>query len=205
MAYNLKRNNYAIRIIMWSLAVFAAFLLVLLLVQYLKIMDMRKYIPGKLDSNLPSPDWQSMELLDKDRLDRLFEANDQRQEELDILSKNLDEQQVSLEELQKLVEKERKSIEEEKKKLTEQQKLYDKKRETMIQTSRELTQMDENVAIEILQKRDNEDIIWIMAITDEIAAEEGSFSLVPTWLELMDPSRAAEIQRERDLIPDTLE
>lgn len=197
-----RKKNYFIRIVMWLLAVFAAFLLVVLLIQQLKIMDMRKYIPGRLDFTLPPPNWESMDLLDQDRLNRLMDANDQRSEELDVRSANLDETAAKLEEHRNQVEKERKAIEEEKKRLQEEQKLYDKKKETITQTAKELTQMDENAAVKILEKRDNQDIIWIMRVTDEIAAEEGVFSLVSTWLELMEPSRAAEIQRERDLIPE---
>lgn len=200
-----KPSSTFVRIIMWLLLVVAAFLGVVLLVQQLRIMDMRKYIPNRLDVVLPPPNWESMEILDQDRLTRMMDANDQRAEELDVLSLQLANDQMRLEEQRKQIEKEQVSVEEEKKRLNEGEKLYDKKKETVVQTARELMQMDENIAVQILEKRDNQDIIWIMSVTDQLAQEDGMLSVVPVWLELMDPTRAAEIQRERDLIPDQLE
>lgn len=200
-----KRSSTFVRIIMWTLLVIAAFLAVVLLVQQLRIMDMRKYIPSRLDVVLPPPNWESMEILDQDRLTRMMDANDQRAEELDVLSAQLANDSMRLEEQRQQVEKERNSVEEEKKRLNEGEKLYDKKKETIVQTARELMQMDENIAVQILEKRDNQDIIWIMRVTDELSEEDGMLSVVPVWLELMDPSRAAEIQRERDLIPERQE
>lgn len=200
-----KRSSTFVRIIMWTLLVIAAFLAVVLLVQQLRIMDMRKYIPNRLDVVLPPPNWESMEILDQDRLTRMMDANDQRAEELDVLSAQLANDSMRLEEQRQQVEKERNSVEEEKKRLNEGEKLYDKKKETIVQTAHELMQMDENIAVQILEKRDNQDIIWIMRVTDELSEEDGMLSVVPVWLELMDPSRAAEIQRERDLIPERQE
>ncbi len=197
-----RRPMFFLRFMVLITAILVVSLGLVILVQQLKIVDLRKFIPAGIDGVLPPPNWQSMDLLDQDRLDRMMDAIDQRAEKLDVFSKTLDETELKLEEHRKIIEKNEKSLEEEKKRLREEQKLYDKKEETITQTSRELSQMDENVAVNILQERDNQDIIWIMKVTDELAAETGMNSLVPIWLELMDPVRAAEIQRERDLIPD---
>lgn len=190
------------RMLMWLLAVIAAAILLLILMQQLGMVDIRRFIPGRLDRTLPPPNWQEMELLDQDRVNRMMEANGQRAEELDVRTANLDEIEIKLEEQRKQLEKGRDAVEEEKKRLQEEQKLFDKKKETITQTAKELTMMDMQAAVAILEKRDNQDVIWIMQVTDELAAEAGSFSLVPTWLSMMDSARAAEIQRERDLIPE---
>lgn len=193
-----------IRILMWLLAVVAAFILLLILMQQLKLINLQKYIPGAGDSSLPSmEELSSMDLLDHDRLSLKVQANEQRAEELDVQASGLKDLEIKLEEQRKQLEKERNAVEEEKKRLQEEQKLYDKKKETMTRTASELRQMEVQKAVDRLVERDNQDIIWIMKITDEQAAEAGSFSEVPTWLSTMDASRAAEIQRERDLIPDS--
>lgn len=197
-----EKQYYFIRILIWLLAIVVVSFGILIFVQQLRIVDLRNFFPTGVDGSLPPPNWQEMELLDQDRLTSLMVAIDQRAEELDVAEKKLSEEQMQVEEHHKLVEKEQNAVAEEKKRLSETQKLYDKKKETITQTARELTQMNETVAVQILERRDNQDIIWIMQVTDELAAEGGSFSLVPIWLELMDPARTAEIQRERDLIPD---
>jgi len=197
-----KKVKYGIRIIVWLLAVIAAAIMLMILLHQLGMVDLRRFIPGNLDKTLPPPNWQEMELLDQDRLDRMMQANLLRSEELDVRATGLGDTEIKLEERRKQLEKERNAVEEEKKRLEEDQKLYDKKKETITKTAVELGMMDEKVAVSVLEKRDNQDIIWIMRVTDELAKEAGSFSLVPTWLSLMDPVRVAEIQRERDLIPD---
>ena len=197
-----KKVKYGMRITMWFLAVIAAGIMLSLVLHQFGVIDLRRFIPGNIDKTIAPINWQDMELLDQDRLDRMMEANDIRSEELGVRSKGLDDTAIKLEERRKKLEKERNAVEEEKKRLQEDHKQYDKKEETITQTAKELTMMDENVAVAILEKRDNHDIIWIMRVTDELALESGLFSLVSTWLSLMDPIRAAEIQRERDLIPD---
>lgn len=195
-----KKHYYTLRILFLLILIVVVVLGSLVLFQYFKIIDLKNFM--RAPSDLPPVHWQEMDLLETDRLENRLAALDQKAEALEVKSRQLSEQEARLAEEQKQVQNSRKALNDEKKRLSEAQKLYDKKKETITQTSVELTQMDENAAVKILESRDNQDIIWIMKVTDELAAEAGSFSLVPVWLELMDPARASEIQRERDLIPD---
>jgi flagellar protein FlbB len=51
---------------------------------------------------------------------------------------------------------------------------------------------------------DDQDVIDVLRKTEELARAEGSSSIVPYWLSLMDPQRAAELQRKMAGRPQSL-
>jgi flagellar protein FlbB len=51
-------------------------------------------------------------------------------------------------------------------------------------------------AVGILAAMDDQDVIDVLTKTDELAEAGGSASIVPYWLSLMDPQRAAELSRK---------
>jgi flagellar protein FlbB len=51
-------------------------------------------------------------------------------------------------------------------------------------------------AVGILAALDDQDAIDVLRKTEEIARAEGTTSVVAYWLSLMDPARAAELQRK---------
>jgi flagellar protein FlbB len=59
-----------------------------------------------------------------------------------------------------------------------------------------LTNMPPERAVGILAAMDDQDIIDILTKTDELAEAGGSASIVPYWLSLMEPQRAAELSRK---------
>ena len=67
--------------------------------------------------------------------------------------------------------------------------------------ARMLTGMPPRQAVDILSESDDQLIIDVLRKTEEIARAEGSSSLVPYWLSLMEPARAAEIQRKMAIRP----
>ncbi|UZV88442.1 flagellar protein FlbB, partial [Treponema pallidum] len=50
--------------------------------------------------------------------------------------------------------------------------------------------------VKILLKTDDQDVIEVFRMVDAAARQRGVNSLVPYWLSLMPPDRAAEIQRK---------
>ena len=48
----------------------------------------------------------------------------------------------------------------------------------------------------IITAMDDEDAIDVLRKTEEIAQDEGTASIVSYWFSLMDPQRAAELQRK---------
>ena len=60
-----------------------------------------------------------------------------------------------------------------------------------------LTNMPPQRAVGILEAMvDDQDVIDVLRKTDELAEASGSASIVPFWLSLMEPERAAEISRK---------
>ena len=59
-----------------------------------------------------------------------------------------------------------------------------------------LTNMPPARAVGILAAMDDQDIIDVFRKTDELAEAAGNASIVPFWLSLMEPERAAELNRK---------
>jgi len=67
-----------------------------------------------------------------------------------------------------------------------------------------LTNMPPQRAVGILAAMDDQDIIDVLRKTDELAEANGSQSIVPYWLSLMDSQRVAEISRKMGTRPSSL-
>ena len=67
-----------------------------------------------------------------------------------------------------------------------------------------LTNMPPQRAVGILTAMDDQDVIDVFRKTDELAEAGGRASIVPFWLSLMEPLRAAEISRKMVSRPTTL-
>jgi flagellar protein FlbB len=73
------------------------------------------------------------------------------------------------------------------------------------QNSRQLTGMPPQAAVAIIAAMNDQDAIDVLRMTDDIARREGSQSLVPYWMSLMQPERVAELQRKMTNRPESLE
>jgi len=56
--------------------------------------------------------------------------------------------------------------------------------------------MPPDKAVKILLAMEDQDVIDLMRVTEELAAEAGEASLVAYWLSLMPADRAAALQRK---------
>jgi len=56
--------------------------------------------------------------------------------------------------------------------------------------------MNPQSAVAILQAMEDQEAIDVLRKTEEIARAEGSASMVAYWMSLMQPARAAELQRK---------
>lgn len=134
--------------------------------------------------------------LDADRLAKRLEALTIRSEELDkreedIVKKEAENLQI-LAELDNL----RESQEEREKTFNNMTKKFDDREENIVQNARNLASMPPANAVNILTAMDDQDIIDVLRKADQIAAEEGTSSLVSYWLSLMPADRVAQIQRK---------
>jgi len=72
------------------------------------------------------------------------------------------------------------------------------------ENARILNGMPPERAVGIMSAMDDQDVIDVLRKTEELARAAGSTSLVPYWLSLMDPKRAAELQRKMAGRPQSL-
>ena len=116
---------------------------------------------------------------DLDRRERLLEYAEtelvQRQEELLLLQEQLEQQEKSL--------------------ISDRQQ-YDNQREVLTNNVRQLNAIPPADAAEILNGYNDQLIIDTFQVADSLAESESTVSLVPLWLSLLTPERAAAIMRK---------
>ncbi len=131
-------------------------------------------------SAVASPD--DPNLLDRERLAKQVDALTLRQQDLDQLGQDLNDRQTALEAQQKALNDAQKSIEDRRVNL-EQNAVY-------------LTSMEPSKAIAILANEDDQFVIDTFRTVEAQAKKAGQDSVVPYWLSLMPPDRAATLQRK---------
>ncbi|MBQ9238602.1 MAG: flagellar protein FlbB [Treponema sp.] len=142
--------------------------------------------------------------LDQDRIDKQRQALALQQQELDQRESAIvtAEQQNELL-AQELADRERAQAEREKMFSNTVQR-YDAKEVNVEQIAANLNGMPPANAVGILVAMDDQIVIDVLRKCDEIAARDGSYSLVAYWLSLMPAERAAEIQRKMINKPNSL-
>lgn len=151
-------------------------------------------------SDLPTDDTF---LLDSIRIQKLDESVNLRLEaikgertELDSLAGDLERRVSELRE-RELAQQERENS------FNELLRQYDNRRANLIRISEDLTSMRPAEAVAILEGYDDQLLIDTLRVTQELADSGGQFSLVPVWLSMLPPNRAADLQRKMALRPDT--
>jgi flagellar protein FlbB len=119
-----------------------------------------------------------------------------RYDELETTMSDLEQKELELNELEAKLTEEMKRLEEEKKVLSEKLSEYDNYRENIAKQAEYFTSMPPDAAVERLAKLDDLLVIDILRQIDRTAEEEGRLSVVPYFLSLMDPTKAAVIQRK---------
>jgi flagellar motility protein MotE (MotC chaperone) len=98
--------------------------------------------------------------------------------------------------VQKHLPEEAKRLEEEKKVLSEKIGAYDNYKDNVRKQAQYFTSMPPKAAVDRLAKLDELLAIDILRQIDRTAEEQGKASIVPYFLSLMDPEKAASIQRK---------
>ena len=142
--------------------------------------------------------------LDDERLAKRLEELSLRSEELD--KRELDIQALEAENTQiaQELEERRISQEEREKTFNNIQKMYDDRNVNIRKNAENLNGMAPANAVAILNEMDDQDIIDTLRMVDQIAAEEGTSSMVSYWLSLMPANRVAELQRKMANKPTSL-
>ena len=134
--------------------------------------------------------------LDAERLAIRLEAMELRNREMDIRQQDLDVREGEILQMAEELEEQRKAVEEMQISLRAREKDADERNRNIEQNARYLTGMPPQNAVNILNGLDDQYAIDIIRKTEDIARAEGTVSIVAFWFSLMEPGRAADLQRK---------
>ena len=139
--------------------------------------------------------------LDQDRLDKQREALELFKQELEKREVDVQTVEKKNEQIAQEIENREKSLEEREKTFNNEKKKYDDKEVNIVQIAANLEGMQPRNAVDILQNMDDQLIIDVLRKVEERATANGTSSMVAYWLSLMEPQRAAVIQRKMAVKP----
>ncbi|MDR0784703.1 MAG: flagellar protein FlbB [Treponema sp.] len=142
--------------------------------------------------------------LDAERLAVSLEAIGLHEQELEKQERNLESRYREIEQMAQELEERQKFLEERENSFNALVKDSENKDRNVTQNARYLTGMPPQNAVEIIGKMDDQDAIDVFRKAEEIAAAEGSASIVSYWISLLPPERAAELQRKMASRPQSL-
>jgi len=125
-----------------------------------------------------------------------LEAIELRNMGMDARERDLDIRYGEVEQMAQELDEQRKALEEQENSLRAQAEDAENKDSNVERNARNLNGMPPERAVAILAAMDDQDVIDILRKTEEIAAASGASSIVPYWLSLMEPARAAELNRK---------
>ena len=167
---------------------------------YLNVFDARTTLAPVFNffglGGRTQPDTTEMLNLNDERYAILLEALELRNLELATWETDIRIRQGEIEQIAQELEEQRKAIEEMEISLIGQQLEADIRDRNVEQNARNLVGMPPERAVGILAAMDDQDVIDVLRKTEEIAQAEGNASIVPYWLSLLPPDRAAEITRK---------
>lgn len=132
-------------------------------------------------------------LLEIERMKAREEAVALRSAELDEREKALRTREAEVEEMIASLAEQRKGLEEQQKSINESRKSYDDRVANLRDLSGKLASMRPGDAVAVLEQMKDVDIIDVIRMTDQIAAEEGTVSITSRWLSDLPEKRAAVI------------
>jgi len=180
---------------------------------YLNVIDAKtvlapiyKYIPFVAGEGRTQPRIDPDEIinLDAERLAIRLQALELRSMEMDVRQFDIDSQYGEIVQMAQELELRQKALEEWENTLIARVADAENKDRNVEQNARYLTGMPPQNAVGILAALDDQDAIDVLRKTEEIAQAEGTVSIVAFWFSLMDPVRAADLQRKMAGRPSSL-
>ena len=177
---------------------------------YLNVIDAKTVLApfyrfiGREGRSQPQLPAGAMLNLNDERYAILLEALELRDMELNRRESDIRNRQGEIEQMAQELEERQKTLEDQEKSFNAQLGEADIRSRNVEQNARNLVGMPPERAVGILVAMDDQDIIDVLRKTDEIARAEGTTSIVPYWLSLMPPERAAELNRKMAARPPSL-
>ena len=133
--------------------------------------------------------------LDAERLAIRLKALELESIEMDMRARDLDFRQLHIEQMAMELEDRQQMLDERENSLRARALDAENRDRNVEQNARHLNGMPPERAVGILAMMEEQDAVDILRMTDQIAQTEGVLSIVPFWLSLMEPQRAADLQR----------
>jgi flagellar protein FlbB len=143
--------------------------------------------------------------LEDERFAVRLEALDLRNAELARQEQDMGNRRNELEQMAQELEERQKALEEQEKSFNAQAAEADIRSRNAEYNARLLNGMPPERAVGILAAMDDQLVIDVFLKTEEIAQAEGTTSIVSYWMSLMEPARAAELQRKMAARPPGLQ
>jgi flagellar protein FlbB len=173
---------------------------------YLNVIDAKtvlapiyRYLPfvsGEGRTQPPETSDDAFLSLDDERFAVRLEALDLRNAELEKQEQDIRNRRSEIEQMAQELEDRQKALEEQEKSFNATLSEADIKSRNVEQNARYLTGMPPERAVGIIAAMNDQDVIDVFRKTEEIAQAEGTTSIVSYWMSLLDPARAAELQRK---------
>ena len=189
------------RILLLILLIVLLFLGGLLWFDYLGLVDVRgKFAPVLSLVGVSTPEKienaEDLLLLEKARIKKQVAALDLREESLNKREEEVLTKENEIKEKVETLDEREKALEEKEKSFNERAKEYENRDKNLRQASAYYTGMPPEAAVSQLLEMEDQDIIDILRVTEELAREAGTDSIVSYWLSLMPSDRAAVVSRK---------
>jgi flagellar protein FlbB len=181
---------------------------------YLNVIDAKsvlapvyKYVPfipgeGRTQPKTATPD--ELLNLDAERLAARLESLELERMEMNLLQRGIDTKQGEINQMAQELEEQQKRLVEWENTLKAIVADAENKDRNVEQIARYLSGMPPQNAVNIIAAMDDQQAIDFLRKTEDIAQAEGTASIVSFWFSLMDPARAAVLQRKMAGRPSSL-
>ena len=169
-----------------------------------KVPVVNRFIPPGEGRSRPVPIDDGFINLDAERFAVRMEAVELRILELEKQEQDINSRKGQIEQMAQELEERQKALDERENSFNALLSDAEIKNRTVERNAINLTNMPPQRAVGILAAMDDQDVIDVLRKTDELAQAAGTSSIVPYWLSLMEPKRAAELSRKMVSRPSTL-
>ncbi len=135
-------------------------------------------------------------LLEKERIKKQAAALDIRAEALDKREEAVTKKENEINEKVETLKGQEKALQEKEKSFNERAKEYENRDKNLRQIAAYFVGMPPKDAVARLLKMNDQDVIDVLRVTEKMAQEAGTDSIVSYWLSLMPADRAAVINRK---------
>jgi flagellar protein FlbB len=135
-------------------------------------------------------------LLERERLKKQADSFELIEEDLNKKEATITRKEKEVTQLADTVKEKEKEVADKETSFKDQQKSITDRKTNLLQTSEYLVGMNPKVAVDILVKMEDNDVIDIFRVTEETAKKSGELSMVSVWLSMMPNDRAATLNRK---------